>query len=89
MIEHKVLRAGQARAYQDSVYDYEVTSDESFEAVKQHCITKIYKVDPTKELPAAKHDGACGWPFGLNPYYSFREINKGVYRYTVTSPFCD
>jgi hypothetical protein len=89
MIDHKVLRAGQAKAYHDSVYDYEITSDEPEAKVREHCITILRKVRPEYEVKGYSHTGTCGFPFGLSSFYTFAKTGENRYRYTVTSPYCD
>lgn len=89
MINHKVLRAGQARAYQDSVYDFEITSDEPENIVKTYCLTKLRRVKTENEKKGYTHNGTCGFEFGLNSFYTFNKFGENKYRYTVTEPFCD
>lgn len=91
MIEYKTIRAGQARAYEDSVYEYEITASEDMpaEEVKEYCLTVLSKMNPENEKPGYRHDGHCGWPFGLDSFYSFTKISPGKYNYTITSPYCD
>jgi hypothetical protein len=89
MIEKKILRSGQARRYQDSVYEYEIKSDEGFDKTKEHCLSVVCKCNVENEKKDYIHDGSCGFPFGLDSFYTFTDQGKGVYRYTVTHPFCD
>ena len=35
------------------------------------------------------HTGACGFPFGLDSFYTFSDEGNGKYIYTVTEPYCD
>lgn len=87
--ESKCLRSGQPRPYADSIYEYDVTttpgtSDEAWELCQSLCIAK-------NRRDGASHDGACGFPFGLQSYGSLRKLNEHgtKWNYRVTSPYCD
>ena len=89
VFEVDVLRSGQARAYQDTVKVFEITSNLPEDEVKSRCVTEVYSVDSARELAGYAHTGACGFPFGLKSFYTFIEVSEGKFRYTVTIPFCD
>jgi len=103
MFEAITIQAGQAKAYQDSVYVYDVHSDMPEEWVKAKCLAD-YGCGAKQEHHAGpeQHSGAfglylkstpicayppCGFPFGLDPFYSFRMVDEGHYRFMVTLPY--
>ena len=88
MFKKTCIRAGQARAYQDSVYEYAIESDLPIEEVRTKCLTEVYKCNPENTQPDLRHTGACGFPFGLDNFYTFKQTGEGKYSYTVTSPYC-
>lgn len=89
MFKSKCVRSGQARVYEDSVYKYEIESDHTPEEVKQICLTEIRKCNPANSVNRNTHTGACGFPFGLDSFYSFEDHKNGTFTYTVTKPYCD
>lgn len=89
MFKSKCVRSGQARAYQDSVYGYEIESDQTPEEVKLICLTEIHKCNQKYIVNINDHTGACGFPFGLDSFYSFEDHKNGTYTYIVTEPYCD
>lgn len=82
------------RPYCDSVYVYDVESDEPEAQVREHCLKNVHRVNPGNERRGDSHGGHCGFPFGLEPYYSFSPLGVarfgvGRYRFSVTVPYCD
>lgn len=88
MIKSERVRGGQVRSYGDSVYQYKIESDQPAGEVKQHCLTELYPCNPENTRPGLTHNGACGFPFGLDSYYTFTDHGNGKFTYTVTSPYC-
>ena len=89
ILKKTVLRSGQARAYQDSVYSYEiiVTDGATDEEVWDLCQRELKKANHRKD--GHQHSGACGFPFGLESFGSLRFVGACKYIYTVTMPYCD
>ena len=89
LINGKNVRYGQARAYQDSVYEFLVettpgTDVEAWELCQTLRATK-------NRADRKSHDGACGFPFGLDSYGSLKQLKDDgtSWRYVVTEPYCD
>jgi len=88
MFKYECLRAGQARAYQDTIHEYTVTSDMPEADVKAQCLKQLGRgVNP--DHVSGQHGGACGFPFGLSSFYSFSKLvgSKGKYRFIVVEPY--
>lgn len=83
----ETIRAGQARSYQDSIYEYKIEATAPESEVKEICLTEIHKCNP--ENKGSDFSGHCCFTFGLNSFYSFSKNNDGSYTYKVCSPFCD
>ena len=87
MMKSKCLRAGQVRAYADSVCTYEISTDgEDETAVWEYC-QKLERADVRDDK--GTHDGHCGWPHGLSSYGSLHNIGQNLWRYDVTRPYDD
>jgi hypothetical protein len=87
MIEMKCVRSGQVRAYCDTVYEFEVKSDEGFEATKAHCLREHPCENETeRELDCF---GNCGFPFGLNPFFWFGNRGPNEFCFKIVQPYCD
>ncbi len=85
---HKEIRYGQASAYQDSVYEYEIDPQGATEEeVLAYC--QKLRPSPNRHADDHYHNGSCGFPFGLWSFYSLKKLSSGFYRYSVTEPFCD
>ena len=83
------IRAGQARAYQDSVYEYVI---ETTPGTNEEAWELFQTVKPAKHRKdSASHKGACAFEFGLSSYGSLRQLKDDgtSWRYTVTYPYCD
>ena len=79
--------SGQVRPYGDSVYDFEITSGMSPGEILALCKKYLYNSNNRKD--DATHNGSCGFPFGLESFFSFVKIGENKYRYTVTEPYTD
>lgn len=88
-MRHQVetIRAGQVRPYGDTVYEYHI--------VTVHEVTDEQMWKDCQELQRAnnrqdgyKHDGSCGFPFGLDSFGSLDKLGSNEWRYTVTNPYC-
>ena len=91
MVNFKTIKHGQARAYQDSVYQYEIETDTTMTEVE--LVVEIigkFKAMPSYRLDDLKHhSGTSGFPFGLYEFYSLIQSTPTKWLYTVTKPFCD
>ena len=87
MFEVERVRGGQVGTYQDSVYIYKVRSDLPMDEVKQRCLDELGPVNPKNEKPGHTHNGACGFPFGLDAFYTFMNTGENEYKHQVTCPF--
>ncbi|MCP3685590.1 MAG: hypothetical protein GY861_23310 [bacterium] len=83
-----MIRGGQVGAYKDSVYEYKVTSNRSAEDVEEYCRTELHKCsNKTTGERTATFNGNCGFPFGLDSFYKFVQVDTGLYKYYVCSPY--
>ncbi len=89
LLEKKVIRAGQARAYQDSVYQWEIKTTQGTDDEAWALCQSLRKAENRKD--GASHNGTCAFEFGLQSYGSLSKLsNEGTaWRYTVTDPYCD
>ena len=88
MFTAKQTRCGQARAYQDSVYSWDIESDLPKDEVIAKALAELGRgVNPANI--STRHSGACGFPFGLSSFYSFSQVSGEKYTFTVTEPYCD
>jgi hypothetical protein len=87
ILKVEIVRSGQVKAYQDSIYEYIITATCPEEEVKNICLTEIYPCNP--EYKGSNFSGHCSFPFGLNNFYSFSKKSENQYRYIVCSPYCD
>lgn len=89
VIKFEYLKSGQQRSYQDSIYEVELRSTKNFDFVKRFC-TKF--LIPCEIEGGGSFNGACSFPHGLNPYYSFKQLDDDpdglrVYSYKVCKPY--
>ena len=92
IIKIKVIRSGQARAYQDSVYEYEIDTTPGDDATAWDTIQSAPHLKrATHRKDTASHNGACAFEFGLSSYGSLRSINPDgtKWKYVTTHPYCD
>lgn len=89
-VTFKNTHSGQKKAYGDSYYEYDVTSDRPAEAVERLCRERIYKSDVTKaEWITDYRTPGCSMENAFRPHYEFTDLGNGKYRYVVRSLYAD
>jgi hypothetical protein len=82
--------SGQKRAYGDSFYEYEVTSDLPAEEVEKVCRERVYTSSVSKaEWLADYRQPGCSMEKAFRPYYEFKQIGTDKFSYVVTSLYAD
>lgn len=81
--------SGQKRAYGDSFYEYDVTSELPADEVEAVCREKVYRAIPESEWRADYRQPGCSMEKAFRPHYTFRATGPGSYRYVVTSLYTD
>lgn len=82
--------SGQKRAYGDSFYEYEVTSDLPAEEVERICRERVYKSSVSKdEWLADYRQPGCSMEEAFRPYYEFKQLGTDKFSYVVTSLYAD
>lgn len=83
------MHSGQKRAYGDTIYEYDVTSDMPADHVERICREHAYKCDLSAEQYKAQYaaDRSAGNFFRTS--YEFKRTGNGTYSYRVTYPFTD
>ena len=69
------LQYGQPRPYADSIYEFEIESDQPETIVKNFCTKVLYPYNDSKEWYGDK--------------MTFTKIDDNKYRYKVVSPYMD
>ena len=81
----ETIREGQIARYNDSVYEYIITSENDPSTVKRFCRTFIHPARLSKKE----------WDESQSPsdyfasYYEFQDLGDNRYRYRVVEPYCD
>lgn len=81
----ETIREGQIARYDDSVYEYIITSENDPHTVKRFCRTFIHHARLSKkewEAAQTPSDHFAG-------YYDFEYLGNSRYRYYVFEPYCD
>ena len=81
--------SGQKRAYGDSYYEYEVTSDLPAEQVERICAERVYKAIPHSEWQADYRKPGCSMGDAFQPHYTFKKTGDGSYFYQVCCLYTD
>ncbi len=83
------IRSGQARAYQDTVREFDFDAKGADDALE--FITTEYKgkYNLNTRDDSANHNGHCHFPYGLGCYFSIRKVSEGRYKFLLTEPFTD
>lgn len=82
------LQCGQPRPYADSVYKYDITTDPQASDAEVWAYCQSFR-PANHRRDGMRHDGSCGFPFGLDSYGSLRKMGSTTWRYEVTEPYCD
>lgn len=85
-VTFKNTHYGQKRAYGDSYYEYEVSSEMPAEHVEKVCSEQVYKAIPAAQWKAETVKGAAAY---FRAHYTFKETSPGKYFYQVCSPYTD
>jgi hypothetical protein len=87
-VTFKNTHSGQKKAYGDSFYEYDVTSELPPEDVERVCREKIYKSIPEAQyLEECKANRSADLHF--RAFYKFRKRSEGTYFYSVCFPYTD
>ena len=81
----EALHEGQIARYDDTVYEYIITSENKPQTVKHFCLTFIKPARLTKEQ--FENPQAPGDRFAS--YYEFKYLGDNRYWYRVVEPYCD
>ena len=84
-IEAVATHSGQKRAYGDSYYEYEVTSELPPEEVEKWCSEKLHKAIPQRQWKD-EDNSMCNH---FRPYYNFAKREGGKYFYQVINSYAD
>lgn len=78
---------GQKRAYGDSMYEYEATSDRPADEVLSVLCEHAYKCDlPKDEWQKEIRESADKY---FRSHYEFKDLGNGKFFYRVTFPYAD
>jgi hypothetical protein len=83
------IHSGQKRAYGDSFYEYDVSSDLPAEQVEKVCRERVYKAIPHAEWQEDYRKPGCSMGDAFRPHYTFKAIGDDRYAYVVTSLYTD
>jgi len=81
--------SGQKRAYGDSFYEYDVSSDLPAEEVEKVCSDRVYKAIPHAEWQADYRQPGCSMDKAFRPHYQFKSLGDGKFSYVVTCLYTD
>lgn len=80
--------SGQKKAYGDSYYEYDVSSDLPPEHVERICSQRVYEAMPESQyLAECKTDRSMDAHF--RAHYKFQKRGDGKYFYSVRFPYTD
>lgn len=81
--------SGQKRAYGDTFYEYDVTSDLPADLVERICSERIYKAISKAEWQADYCAPACSMEKAFRAHYEFKSLGDGKYFYQVRCLYTD
>lgn len=82
--------SGQKRAYGDSFYEYDVTSDLPSDEVEKVCRERVYKCAVSKaDWLADYRKPGCSMENAFRPHYEFKDLGNGKFSYVVTCLYTD
>lgn len=81
--------SGQKRAYGDTFYEYDVTSDLPADEVERVCREKVYPAMPKKEWQIDYRKPGCSMEHAFRSHYIFEKRGDGRYFYQVCQLYTD
>jgi len=81
--------SGQKKAYGDSYYEYEVSSDRPADEVEKVCRERVYKAIPHAEWQADYRTPGCSMEKAFRAHYKFTSRGDGKYFYQVCELYTD
>lgn len=88
-VEFCNVHSGQKRAYGDSFYEYEVTSELPVESVERVCSERVYKCGLTMAKWRDENRANPSMANHFRSHYEFQDRGGGKFFYRVTFPFAD
>lgn len=88
-VTFKNTHSGQKKAYGDSYYEYDVSSDRPAEDVEKVCATEVYKAMPHKEWQEIYRQPGSSMEHAFKPHYVFRSLGEGRFFYQVCCLYTD
>ena len=84
----KNTHSGQKKAYGDSFYEYEVTSNRPADEVETICAEHVYKAIPEKKY-LEEYRAKPSADLHFRAHYKFKALPDGSYFYSVCFPYAD
>lgn len=89
-VTFKNTHSGQKKAYGDSYYEYEVSSDKPADEVERFCREQVRKAIPKSEWQADyRAPGGCSMEKAFRAHYTFQPRGDGKYFYQVCELYTD
>lgn len=85
----KTIHSGQKKAYGDTFYEYDVTSDLPAEEVERVCREKVYPAISKSEWLMEYRKLGCSMENAFRPHYTFEARGGGKYFYQVCQLYTD
>ena len=86
---HKHVSSRQVRQYGDSVTVIEITAHEENTCDEVWAYAQTISAVNHRAPDSHRHDGCCGFPFGLDSFGSVQKKNETTWIYSITHPYCD
>lgn len=91
-IKYEKVRSGQLGSHKDSVTEIKIITDETNpNYIKRFCTEFLLPCKNEANKPGCSFTGTCSFPYGLESFYSFRDVgmedNMHVYTYKVCYPY--
>lgn len=89
-VSYTNTHSGQKRAYGDSFYEYDITSDLPADEVERICRENVRQAIPEAEyLADYRAPGGCSMDKAFRPHYTFKKTGDGKYFYSVCRIYTD
>lgn len=88
-VTFKNTHSGQKKAYGDSYYEFEVSSDRPADEVEKVCATQVYKAIPHKQWQDDYRKPGCSMSDAFRSHYKFESRGDGKYFYQVCELYTD